>query len=491
MSARAPKQAPRPVGVAADIRRLHAVFLFGFLLVALSAGYWAVVGPDTLLTRDDNPRRVLAANAVQRGAVFGQGDVLLAHTPLTEAGAGARQYPDPAFFGVLGYFSSRYGTGGLEAVFDAPLAGRDRAARWDEALLDGLLYRPVIGTDIRLTLDSTVQGVFRDAFGTHRGAGVVISLPDGEIRALISLPGYDPNTLDTDWETLRADPAAPLFNRVLQGTYQPGSAWQTALLASAIIDGVPLDGEAETDRYDNTARIALADGTVLGCVLPVAAPALILREAYALGCPAPFAALAAARDEAGRRALLDEAAAVLDRAGAATAGTVFAPTAPQPGAGGEYTLFGQGTRRVSVLEMALLAAAIVNDGNTPAPLLLDALRPPGADGWQPAAPPRPTTAVMTIDTARRLQDAMRYTVAEGAAQNAGRPQRDIGGHVGIAYAGARVDTWFIGFTTFGGTEAAAIALVLEGVYDPGLAADIGGTVLDAPALHAFEGEAAP
>jgi peptidoglycan glycosyltransferase len=42
------------------------------------------------------------------------------------------------------------------------------------------------------------------------------------VLALISLPTYDPNTLDAEWETLINAPGKPL-NRVVQGSYQPGS----------------------------------------------------------------------------------------------------------------------------------------------------------------------------------------------------------------------------------------------------------------------------
>ncbi len=74
---------------------------------------------------------------------------------------------------------------------------------------------------------------------------------------------------------------------------------------------------------------------------------------------------------------------------------------------------------------------------------------------------------------------MRYAVANGAAQNAGRPNIDIGGHAALAVSGDGSLAWFVGFATFADKQGAAVAVVLENSSDPGLAADIGGTALAA------------
>jgi cell division protein FtsI/penicillin-binding protein 2 len=84
---------------------------------------------------------------------------------------------------------------------------------------------------------------------------------------------------------------------------------------------------------------------------------------------------------------------------------------------------------------------------------------------------------MTVNTARQLQDLMRNAVANGAAQNAGRPDIDIAGHASLAYSGEGTQAWFVGFATLRGRQGVAVAIVLENSDDPGLAADIGGTAL--------------
>jgi cell division protein FtsI/penicillin-binding protein 2 len=136
---------------------------------------------------------------------------------------------------------------------------------------------------------------------------------------------------------------------------------------------------------------------------------------------------------------------------------------------------GQGQLTINPLTMAVMASAIVNDGNAVQPSTLLAIRRPDSDTWSAVNNTLPTIPVTTTDTARQLQDLMRYAVANGAAQNAGRPNIDIGGHATLAYSGESTQAWFVGFATMGGRRGIAAAVVLEGSDDAGLAADIGGT----------------
>jgi peptidoglycan glycosyltransferase len=140
---------------------------------------------------------------------------------------------------------------------------------------------------------------------------------------------------------------------------------------------------------------------------------------------------------------------------------------------------GQGELTVTPLDMAVMAAAIINDGNAPQPYTLLETRAPGNTVWNPVLATRPTTPFTTQNTARQLQDLMRNAVANGGALNAARPNMDIGGHATLAFSGDQSQAWFIGFATLEGQRAVAVAIVIENSRDPGLAADIGGTILEA------------
>jgi penicillin-binding protein 2 len=88
--------------------------------------------------------------------------------------------------------------------------------------------RPVPGRDVTLTLAVALQESLYAAMAGQPGGAIALALPTGEVLAACSSPSFDPNLLTltvspAQWEQLASDPAKPFFNRVLQGTYAPGS----------------------------------------------------------------------------------------------------------------------------------------------------------------------------------------------------------------------------------------------------------------------------
>ena len=87
---------------------------------------------------------------------------------------------------------------------------------------------PQAGRDLRLTIDIELQRVAEQAMAGRRGAVVALDPSSGDVLVLASLPGFDPNGFARgisrhDYLALTEDPDQPLFNRVLRGTYPPGS----------------------------------------------------------------------------------------------------------------------------------------------------------------------------------------------------------------------------------------------------------------------------
>ncbi|MGH8135811.1 MAG: penicillin-binding protein 2, partial [Steroidobacteraceae bacterium] len=88
--------------------------------------------------------------------------------------------------------------------------------------------QPRAGRDLRLALDIELQRVAEEAMAGRRGAVVAIDPSNGDVLVLASLPSFDPNGFARgisryDYLALTEDPDQPLFNRVLRGTYPPGS----------------------------------------------------------------------------------------------------------------------------------------------------------------------------------------------------------------------------------------------------------------------------
>jgi peptidoglycan glycosyltransferase len=465
-----------------EANRLLAGILAAFLIVTLSAAYWAAIGPDTILQRDDNPRRFEAEARLIRGSIYDRNDELLAVSVQQPNRRQQRVYPHPEVSSLVGYASLRYGVGGAEAAYNTTLRGDDLPQDSTTQLISGLLHRPQTGTDIRLAVDIHVQQILTQAMRSLKGAAVVIAVPSGDILALASLPTYDPNTLDSDWEQLVNHPDNPFFNRALQGRYQPGGTLATPLMAAALLSRQAIDEIIP----EATRTIQLSDVAVT-CAVRLTSSSLSLREAYAFACPSPFASLAQSLGSETLEVMLqtfhyDQPAVIpgfqfTQPSGESLISTQALITINEDSLVAEA--LGQGALTVSPLQMAMMAAAIVNDGNAPQPNLLLAARLPGSETWLRTQTVRPTVPYSTAGTARQLQDLMREAVAFGAAANAGRAGIDIGGHASLAYSGEETQAWFIGFATLPARRGIAIAVVLEDSNDPGLAADIGGTTLAA------------
>src|SRR5260370_21298866 len=83
-----------------------------------------------------------------------------------------------------------------------------------------------------------------EIFAGGEGGGVVAVDPStGEILALYSAPGYEPNAFvggvdPTYWRSLNASEAHPLFDRAIQARYPPGSTWKLAVAAIALRRGI-------------------------------------------------------------------------------------------------------------------------------------------------------------------------------------------------------------------------------------------------------------
>jgi peptidoglycan glycosyltransferase len=461
-----------------EINRLLIGLLVSFFIVAVAAAYWAVVGPETVLQRDDNPRRFVAEASIRRGGIFDRDGEVLVRTVASNGGL-TRNTIYRETYGALGYFSQRYGASGTEAAYDDLLRGETLTRDFGDTLLDELLHRPQVGSDIQVSLDLNVQQAAARALNGQTGAVVVMAVPSGEVLAMVSSPTYNPNTLDADWDTLRTSPGQPFFNRAVQGRYQPGGTLETPLMAAALINDRPINVPLEPATH-----AVQVDDVTLNCAVRLPEIPLSLRESYAFACPFPFVVLGEALGASALEATLDTfhlskpptlpgyddqtpQLTVTPALASASQDDIIAAAA------------GQGELTVSPLTMAMMTAGIVNDGNAPQPSMLIATRAPGAESWTPVQSIRPTVPIATTNTARQLQDLMRYAVASGAAQNAGRPNVDIGGHASVAYAGENPLSWFIGFATISGRRGVSIAVVLENSADPGLAADIGGTVLAA------------
>lgn len=129
--------------------------------------------------------------------------------------------------------TTHIGKTGVEKSYEQVLHGRVGYA-YVETNARGQVLRtldtepPRPGEDIALHLDLDLQAAAFEALGDYRGALVALNPKNGAVLAAVSTPSYDTNLFvkgisHADYNALREDIDLPLFNRILQAQYPPGS----------------------------------------------------------------------------------------------------------------------------------------------------------------------------------------------------------------------------------------------------------------------------
>lgn len=141
----------------------------------------------------------------------------------------------------------RIGKSGVEKVYDERLRGRAGHSQievnaYGRAIRELERYNGQQGDDIVLTIDGDLQRFAQERFGEDSGAAVVIDIHSGEILALVSNPGYDPNWFNvgitgSQWRQLSNDKYKPLINKAIAGQYPPGSTYKMLVGIAALESG--------------------------------------------------------------------------------------------------------------------------------------------------------------------------------------------------------------------------------------------------------------
>lgn len=153
------------------------------------------------------------------------------------------------------------GKQGVEASYEKTLRGvkgikfiqKDRFNRNIGPYKDGKFDTiPEQGKDITITIDAQLQAYGELLMKNKRGGVIAIEPSSGEILAMIAAPTYDPNILvgrarSKNFTKLYNDSIAkPLFNRSLQGVYEPGSPFKLMNALIALQEGVMSPNEIIT-----------------------------------------------------------------------------------------------------------------------------------------------------------------------------------------------------------------------------------------------------
>lgn len=141
----------------------------------------------------------------------------------------------------------RIGRSGVELVNDLALRGTPGFVQ-SETNVRGEVVRVVdrdngtLGQTVTTTLDSGMQALAMQRFGTDTGAAVVLDATNGEILTMVSTPSFDPSLFDkgvpdTVWRQWVTDPQRPLQNKATSGLFAPGSTFKPTVALAALKAG--------------------------------------------------------------------------------------------------------------------------------------------------------------------------------------------------------------------------------------------------------------
>ncbi|MDR0997958.1 MAG: penicillin-binding protein 2, partial [Treponema sp.] len=140
------------------------------------------------------------------------------------------------------------GKAGIERQYDSILRGKagqetrtvDVRGRRISGEANNTREPPVMGKNLVLTIDSSIQLLVEKALGNRMGAAVVMR-PDGEVLAMVSYPWYDPaifseGSLGAEYQTLLNASDNPFLNRAIQSNYPPASTFKIVMTSGILAE---------------------------------------------------------------------------------------------------------------------------------------------------------------------------------------------------------------------------------------------------------------
>ncbi|MGB4069182.1 MAG: penicillin-binding protein 2 [Nitrospira sp.] len=355
-----------------------------------------------------------------------------------------------------------------------------------------VVERPQAGNDLYLTIDVRLQKVAEDLLGGEYGAIVALDPNSGDILAMASRPGFNPNVLSREltakqWVEIVQDEGRPLNNRASQGQYPPGSIFKIPMAVAAL----------ESKTMSPSSTVFCNGGYQFGKRLYHDWKAsghgyVDLHDALVHSCDVYFYTIGQRMGidvmaEFGKDFGLGKVTGVelpSERAG------IMPSTAWKQKAKNEQWLpgetisaaIGQGYVTVTPLQMASLVGTVANNGVSYRPRLVQAVMDRTSGNLQelPAVPRGKINA--KPETFRVIKDALADVVTKGTATRAKSSMVTIGGKTGTAQVAAlrtgpeenipkkfRDHAWFVAFAPVESPKI-AVAVLAEHMGHGGAAA---------------------
>ena len=428
------------------IRRVAIVCMVMFALLLANITF-ADVTRQSALTENPQNRRVTNSRFAQdRGPILVGSTAIAASAPVKDQFKFQRSYTDgPLYAPITGYYSFLYGSTALESSYGTQLAGSDDSQFIDRIIKAAAGQTPRGGT-VQTTISAKAQKAAWAGLAGRKGAVVAIDTRTGAIRTLVSTPGFDPNQLATHdldasqkaWKDLNADANKPMLNRATKEIYSPGSTFKLIVAAAALEAGSTPETLIDSSQYQ-------LPGTSVRWPANCGGAQLTLERALVVSCNPAFGRLGVELGQDALRAqaekfgfgqtFLPEIGSVASRFPAQLDDAQTAMSSI-----GEYEV------AATPLQMAMVAAAIANDGVLMKPYLVDSVLSSDLSVVSRTQPEQAAVAI-SPQTAAELRQMMILVVTNGTGSRAQVSGVEVGGKTGTAVTDrVRLPyTWFVGY----------------------------------------------
>ncbi|MEV3890036.1 penicillin-binding protein 2 [Actinospica acidiphila] len=451
--------------------RRASVFTLLLVFALLVRATWVQFYEGRALADDnDNRRNAIETYAEPLGNIVVGGEHITgsARTKGSDL-AYKRTYTNgPLYAAVTGYASQAYAPTQLEGIYADVLNGTDPRLRTVTDMVTNGRSAP---GDVVTTVDPAVQKAAYEALGDKKGAAVAIDPETGRILAAVSTPSYDPaaltdaNTAGEAWTRLNEDPDKPLTNRALRQPLPPGSTFKLVVAAAALEDGLYSSVDERTDSPDpyplpGSSKDLTNENPSAPC------ENASIRVALQYSCNNVFGKMAVdlgqdkVRDMAEEFGFNDDEQDVPVRAY-----TSVYPSDMDPA---QTALSGIGQFDVTAtpLQIAMVSAAIANDGELVSPHMVSRVTDSGGDVLEDHDEDASTRRIVSSSTAEQLRSAMQTVVNEGTGTNAQLSGATVGGKTGTAQHGENNSkTPYAWFTSYAESDAngkkVAVAVLVE------------------------------
>lgn len=477
------------------IRKVAAGCLLLALALLANVTWVQAFQADSLNARDDNRRVLIDQYSRNRGSIIVGDEAIASSVPSDGQFSYQREYHRPFMYAHLtGYYSFIFGRSGIEETQNGVLAGTDDSM-FVRRLADLITGSQTQGGSVVLTIDPDAQQAAWDALGDFKGAVVAIEPSTGRILASVSKPSFDPSPLASHdigeqqaaWDEFIAHDEAgsdlASRNRAMSETLPPGSVFKLVTSAAALEsaqyepDSV-VPGPAAMDLPQTDADLPNYNGQPCGPndeTTIANALRISCNTAYGyLGLQLGVDAVRLQADKFGFNAVpLDD----IPSSASSFPAEMDAPSLAQ-------SAIGQRDVRVTPLQVAMVTAAIANNGELMQPYLVDEVRDSDLVSVMDRTDPEALSEAISPSTAEELRAMMVDVVENGTGTAAQMSGITVGGKTGTAQRGEEQSNiaWFTAFAPADNPQV-AVAVVIEEA--PGVGDDeIAGGRLAAPVARA-------